>query len=286
MTTTRTRREITQTPGEKSRVGKNNMPVTAFTITCEEFTWSLYRAANDSWWEGCGNCDADSGFKSVYAGIYGGVCFQCGGAGVRRMAGSEEGMLRRIRERATARSSRANAVQRAAERDLARLDDWNVQNQNLASDLARVRTSDDFSGNVLAQLALSAHRAPLSPRQVAYALSLLIERAWGEAHAIEYPKPERVWLGSVGDKVTVEGVLNVVHLLRADRFDRQDQMLLVLEHTNADGEVAHLKMRTAATWAFGVARGERVTVTGAVKDHEESEGFGKQTVLVRPKRQS
>ena len=55
-------------------------------------------------------------------------------------------------------------------------------------------------------------------------------------------------------------------------------MLLIL-----DCETAVLKMTTAASWAYQVKVGDRLTVSGTVKAHTVWHGV-KQTVLTRPKK--
>jgi len=276
--TTKTR-EIEITRGGTSRVGKFGMTVTMCAVVCEQFSWAFYVNAKDEWWEGCGNCENDSGFKPWHAGVYGGVCFQCGGVGVRRVAGSEAILRQIIRRRVSSRLSKLNAAERAEEAQLARAEAYAVAHPNLASDLARIRVSEELGGNVLARFALTLLRQPLSVRQQAYAVSLLAERAWDEAHTNADTVEER-YVGNVDERITVSGSVSVAHYCATERYDRTSTMLIVVK--TAAG--ATLKMNTAAAWAFNVSVGDEITVSGIVKKHEENR-YGKQTVLTRPKKE-
>jgi hypothetical protein len=259
------------------------MTVTAVTITCAEFTWDAYVNAKDEWWEGCGNCESDTGFKPWYAGIHGGVCFQCGGVGVKRLAGSEASLKTLIRKRTSGRLSKLNAAERAEERRLADAEVYAIAHPNLASDLARVRTQDTLGRNVLHDLALALMRGPLSVRQERYAISLLLERAWDEAHTKS--EPVRTYVGEVGEKVTVCGEISVWHPLANERYDRSPAILVVVEGTNVSGECVSLKMITSAAWAFTAKKGDRLTITAKVKAHVESR-YGKQTEVTHPKKEN
>lgn len=273
MTTTR---EIEITRGGTGRVGKFGMTVTMCAVVCEQLSWAFYVNAKDEWWEGCGNCEGDSGFKPWYAGIHGGVCFQCGGVGVRRVAGSESAMKKLIRKRTSSRIGTLNSAEKAQEKRLAEAEAYAVTHPNLASDLARIRVSEQRSDSVLTSLALSIMRGPLSVKQESYAISLLVERAWDDAHT----KPEARYAGNVGERITVCGVVSVAHYVATERYDRSPTMLIVVR--SAEDYV--VKMNTAATWAFSVSVGDEITVSGTVAKHEETR-YGRQTLLKRPKKE-
>jgi hypothetical protein len=265
--------------GGTARVGKFGMTVTLCAVVCEQFSWAFYVNAKDEWWEGCGNCEDDSGHKPWYAGIHGGVCFQCGGVGVRRVAGSEGGLKQVIRRRVSSRLSKLNAAEKAEEKRLADAEAYSMANRNLASDLARIRVNDELGGNVLARFALTLLRQPLSVKQEAYAISLLAERAWDEAHA-NAEAPVAHYVGNVGERISVAGSVSVAHYCPTERYDRTATMLIVVK--SVEGYV--VKMNTAAAWAFNVSVGDSVVVSGVVKEHADNQ-YGKQTVLSRPKKE-
>lgn len=273
--------EITLKRGDKCTVGRQETPVTRVEVSGGGYSWTLYVTSRDEWWEGCYGCVNASGFKPEYAGIYGGVCFQCGGIGVGRVAGGEKGMLVAIRRRINSRNSRLNAVQRHEQRQRAAAEAYCVAHPNLTSDLARERAHGTLGGNILGELALAIVRAPLSVRQERYATALLLERAWKEAHAIEHPAPVSVHAGSVGESLTLSGVISVWHYLPSERFDRQDNVLIIVDARNAAGEQVLLKMVTAARWARVARKDDSVTVRGTVYEHVDGR-YGKQTVLLRP----
>ena len=285
-TTTKKAREVLLTDQGPAIVGRHRIECTSVLVACESFTWTMYRTARGEWWEGCGNCDQDSGTKPWFGHVHGGVCFQCGGAGALRIAASETGLNKIIRRRVSSRLGRLNAVERREDQARAAAEQWCVDHPNLASDLARIR-SEGFVGkaSVLGEMALALTRGPLSVRQAEFATLLLTFRAWEEAHANAAP-PERVWLGNVNEKVSVTGTLNVVCLLASQRYDRTDAMLLVLEANveQPDGTlaVAFVKMTTSAAWASKVNKGQTVTVTGTVTDHLDAR-YGKQTKIIRPR---
>lgn len=272
--------EVVITPGENGVFGKQRVQAQAMHVSAGGFTWELYRTPGDEWLQGCGNCEQDSGYKPHYSHIFDGVCFQCGGAGIFRMAGTETGMKRIIRARVSSRKSRHGAMERAAERDRAALTKWRHEHLNLASDLARIRADRDMQG-VLSRMALQAERAPLTRRQEEYTIRLLALRAWEEAHPVR--DVTVTFAGHVGDTVTMTGTVTVTHSCPSERFDRADTMLIVIDVDLAD--VRHiLKTQTAAKWAFDVHKGDSITITGTIKDCKDDPNFGKQTILTRPRR--
>jgi len=263
-------------------VGKQYMDATMVRITCDKFTWAAYVNSNDEWWEGCGNCEGDSGFKPWYIGIHGGVCFQCGGVGVRRLAGSERALKTLIRKRTSSRLSTLNAAEKAEEKRLAAAEAYCLEHPNLASDLARIRTLEAPGSSTLRGLALALTRGPLSVRQEAYAISLLVERAWDEAHT--EPQDVRTYVGEVGERINVRGEISVRTLLPGERYGRQTRVLIVLRTANVRGERADLKMVTAAAWAFNVRKGDIVTISARVSGHTDGI-YGPQTEVTHPRKE-
>lgn len=85
------------------------------------------------------------------------------------------------------------------------------------------------------------------------------------------------YAGEVGEKVTLTGT--VKQLLHVDGFTWHSpsrRMLII------DCGTSVAKMITGASWAYDVERGNRITLTGTVRKHEEWHGTP-QTVIVRPK---
>ena len=88
--------------------------------------------------------------------------------------------------------------------------------------------------------------------------------------------PVRVsaFIGSVGEKVTVEGV--VVRMMGVETMYGWTRLVVV------DTDNGTVKMFTTAKWTDDFSEGDRVSIVGTVKAHEEYEGH-RQTMLARPK---
>lgn len=256
-----------------ARVGSSQALVTLFTVTAGGYSWDLYRAANESWWEGCGNCSSDSGYKPWFSHVFGGVCFQCGGTGANRIAAADKAMMTKIRRRVSSRKGTLTANERREEAQRAEVDAWNVAHPNLASDLASVRAAGTF--DTLGRLALTANERPLSVRQEAYAISLLTERSWDAAHASTHEH-----VGVVGERIDVVGTVTVAHYLPSERYDRSSAMMIVI-----DTGTALIKMVTGAGWAFEVEKGSTLTLTAKVRKHVTND-FGHQTEVSHPRKAS
>jgi hypothetical protein len=82
--------------------------------------------------------------------------------------------------------------------------------------------------------------------------------------------------GVEGDRVTVAGTVAVAVSIDTDYGTSR---LIVIETPERQA----VKVFTTAEWAWGVERGEAITVVGAIKAHTVYEGRP-QTQLVRPKR--
>lgn len=91
-------------------------------------------------------------------------------------------------------------------------------------------------------------------------------------------RPASAWLGSIGEKVTITGV--VITALTVDGYAyNTTQMLVVI-----DAAPTIAKVYTSAAWADEISVGDQVTITGTVKAHETWRDEIHQTVLTRTKR--
>ena len=81
-------------------------------------------------------------------------------------------------------------------------------------------------------------------------------------------------IGSVGDKVSVEGV--VVRIQGVETMYGWTRLVVV------DAPEGTVKMFTTAKWTDDFNEGDRVVVSGTVKAHDEYQGH-RQTMLTRPK---
>jgi hypothetical protein len=105
---------------------------------------------------------------------------------------------------------------------------------------------------------------------------LLDQRQADTAHQDAVAAVDHV--GVVGDKITLTGTVRTAIRVDGFTYHSPDSILLIL-----DCRTAVLKMTTAASWAYQVKVGDRLTVTGTVKAHTVWNGV-KQTVLTRPKK--
>ncbi len=100
-----------------------------------------------------------------------------------------------------------------------------------------------------------------------------------EREASRYEAAQAVeHVGTVGEKVTLTGVVRTAMRVDGYTYRSPDSVMLVV---NCGTAVA--KMTTAAAWAYPLKVGDPVTITGTVKAHTEWNGI-KQTVLTRPKK--
>jgi hypothetical protein len=214
-------------------------------------------------YDACGVCT--NGTREEYLNIHGGVCFYCRGTAV---VGSFDGGIdvARKREMANWRADRTRerkAAEKAAA-DAAELVAWAAANVGLARGLAAiVEATQGGAGSVgmdLYELAYKAQRAPLSPKQAAYAQRLLDE----EHERAAYIASCR-YAGEIGQTVTVTGQVSVAS--KVDGYYGA-QMLVIVEGRDADeGVIAKVYSTAKAAWT--AERGDEMTVTGVVKRHGE-----------------
>lgn len=93
----------------------------------------------------------------------------------------------------------------------------------------------------------------------------------------ETDRPEPVWLGTKGEKVTVTGKINVAMTVDGYAYGTTSRLVII------ETDTALIKVMSAAAWAYQTTVGDMVTVTGTVKDHATYRG-AKQTVLARVKK--
>ena len=98
------------------------------------------------------------------------------------------------------------------------------------------------------------------------------------ANRKDAPEPvEREWLGTVGDKVEVTGVVATAMTVDGFAYNTTQRFLVV------DAGATLAKIYTSAAWSYDVRSGDTVTLSAVVKKHEMY-GTDKQTVLTRAKR--
>lgn len=159
---------------------------------------------------------------------------------------------------------------------------------------ARARVVDDMIPALLehltephgyeANLRTVLQASYLEPKQIGLAASAAgaYRRLLGEQDRAAQRQKERAetpsaWIGDIGDKITVTGVLTTAMTIDGYAY-RTTQRLLVLRT-----EHGVIKMITAASWAYDADQGDTITVEGTVKAHDTYRDL-KQTVLKRPRR--
>lgn len=280
----------------------------AVKVQCVEVAnYVFYREVDGTrWYEHCGRCDG-SGHFDCYAGIAGGVCFECGGAGRKLVLNATEDAVREIvRKRLLAKAARERKAEREAEAARLGAAAWAEANAELAAGLAVTRErysvaaaaakAAEESGKdeheawaairaingTLIEFAWKAERGPLTEKQTAFAASLLAEQAESDAReaAKAAAKAEKVaasqHLGAVDAKLTVTGTVKVATTVEVDSYSgygTERKRLVIVE---VDG--SEVKFFSQAQWAWDAEKGQTLTLTGTVKRHGEYQGV-KQTEL-------
>lgn len=112
---------------------------------------------------------------------------------------------------------------------------------------------------------------------LAVTVGLIYQRAVSQAVQEAHEAPEHVseWIGTVGEKITVEGT--VIQAMTIDGTYGSSRLVVV-----SVGQGDRVKMFTSAGWSWDVDAGDAVQLAGTVKGHEEYQGR-RETLLVRPK---
>jgi phage/plasmid primase-like uncharacterized protein len=108
-----------------------------------------------------------------------------------------------------------------------------------------------------------------------------LAQAWDDAQAEQARRAQMVqgFLGQIGDKVTgQDGTVKVAKYMPSQQYGWSASMFIVIELDS--GQV--VKLSGSGESLFSVERGDKVTVTGTVKDQQVYNGQD-QTVLTRAK---
>ncbi|MFD9690182.1 hypothetical protein ACFWXO_30990 [Kitasatospora sp. NPDC059088] len=220
----------------------------------------------------CTVCRDASGFRPEFAGVLGGQCFPCRGAGrIGRALGLDEAAKKVLQGENARRRAQARALVKRqaaqAQADAVRAG-WLADRPDLASWL---EGSDE--GSLAAEFAaIVAVRGELTARQEEEARAAMAADA---ARAAKAAASRHV--GAEGASVQVTGVVTV-----AKRVESAwgSTLLVIVEGDGADRGVT-VKGFTAAKSAREHAKqGARVRISGTVKSHGEYEGAA-QTELTR-----
>jgi hypothetical protein len=246
----------------------------------------------------CSTCRG-TGFRPEYAGVYGGQCFYCNATGLGKVYGTGTALevARKIKTRvqAAARRDAKRVAKIDAERTAHRV--WLDANPEIAAIAAEfgnigrcehgwdcgrencyiaAQEARDLVDPTLLSVASQALCRPISPTQEILLVQLVAENtrrvAAREAKAAKVA--ERGWVGQQGEKVSVTGVLTF-----AKHIESHFGTSTLYKVTTAEGDVASW-FRTGYHEA---EQGATITLTGTVKKCEQSDKYGKETVLTRCK---
>lgn len=226
----------------------------------------------------CGKCRG-SGFLPHYAGIHGGLCYDCMGIGLGKIFadGDPVSVLRvlRRREQDKARRDAKRALAEQAKRDAHA--QWAAAHPELTAQAKQVRDANDAQAGsfygLLAELANKAGHSPLTPAQVAL---------FGQLHAEQIAEQQRKaaqaqarrWLGKEGEKITFTAkVIWVGHgTSNFGGYERSNTTYIMVDaHDNS--------VKWQRSGYFEARKGDVLTVTAKVKKLEESEQHGRCTVV-------
>lgn len=140
------------------------------------------------------------------------------------------------------------------------------------------------AGDYVANLKVCLRAASVSHRHLGITVSTVAayERMIGDRvqrQTAEKTRKESAYAGEIGQKLTITGTVTRLKPIEQNYgYTPTTSMLVIIESGTT---VA--KTFTAAAWAWDVAQGDEITITGTVKAHEEFNDT-KETVLTRPKR--
>jgi hypothetical protein len=247
--------------------------------------------AEPTFYSPCGRCADWSGTIAAFGHVYGGTCFECGGQGCRDGIYGEAGVVKRIKRRKSDRARAARKESARWEAMAATREVWAKANPEVAADLAVIyegiaseaayHATCERYGDFVTSMANQAMIRGLSEAQTEAVATAMVKIHAREVAAAEKVAASRHY-GTVGDKVTVTGVATVVTRLEDHYRHNGPRKAMVVVTGTGEFEGVVVKMIGTGATLYDVGRGDTVTVTGAVKGHDDFQGV-RQTVLIRAK---
>lgn len=287
--------EIEVVYGEAVTFGKRHNRGTLVLVGGEQF---IEGAVTKNLYVACGDCSpAFSGFKTHYAGIFDGVCFQCNGRGFLRQVGDMDEVKKIVKRRVAARARaerKRNAAEAAAK---AAAVEWREAHPAEAAALAEVM--DDAPGydaaagawdewsirwGFAASLAQQAQHRPLSEKQTALVLKAVGEAKAAAAAEQEKAASQRYADAEKGDKVAITGRVAVAMNVDTVNYatGAPDTKRLVIVEGVGEFEGVTVKAFGTGKTLWEAERDTDVVISGTVKDFAEYDGTP-QTILTRAK---
>ncbi len=222
----------------------------------------------------CGDCDG-TGYRPGYDFSDNGRCWPCNYSGLGKSIGTHSitELMKILERRAYGAAYRLRKAEEKATVAKAGHAEWYAANPEIHAvvDMARdINEFNDEHSPLLLELAWRAAIKELTEKQVALLVKLTAEHEDKLAKRTARDDVQ-VWIGEVGEKVTVTGTLAPIKHIESDWGTSTLYKL-----TTAEGCVV--------TWfrsGYHTEDSETITLTGRVKKLAESEKFGKETVLTR-----
>lgn len=215
--------------------------------------------------ENCGRCGGQGG--SPHWRPDGGVCYQCNG---RRTITRTYRVFTAEKLAKLVRTADAKDARKQAEREAAQaakhvaFQRWSLDNENLLDAIKRAK-GNPFMGSLASQL--SEHKI-LSDKQLTAA-----EDSIRRGQERDVSDAASDFVGTVGERITFDAKVVGVY-----SFDTAYGTTMIVRMTDSDDNI----FVWFATSYPDLERGDHVTLTGTIKDHDEYRG-AKQTVLTRCK---
>lgn len=244
-------------------------------------------------------CDRCDGYGRImqYESIVNGTCFKCNKA---KFIGKPKSIASHTRSIKKALARVIEYTMKQEERSAARKDGWETFRDELFTANPDLPALIEDMKTRCAKASDLRFTGDAQDDFYAYldgARNLGIVQAWNVYARFEYSRiaefdlpyfiktlarlderEELKFVGAVGEKVTVTGTVRT-----ANTIDTRHgyTTLFVVE---VDGpEAAVVKFFSTARWTQGVSKGDKITFTATVKEHEDSARWGRSTLVTRPK---
>lgn len=187
----------------------------------------LLRDGAGKLYSSCWKCPQESGYLHEFAGLDGGRCYACMGRGIKLYADDIEGAQRKVRS--------AQAAELRAQAKAARM--------------------------------VEEDRLYVEAQMPVWHAEALAEDARREAEKAEKAAKEAELrhIGQAKERVTVTGTVQVAMVI--DQDSQWGSRMLVVVKGEGEHEGVTLKTTGTASDLWGLERGQKVTMTGTVKEH-------------------